>query len=588
MLEVITAAQAIHHVLAHPRRYAFYLGAGTSVEAGVAAAQEICDTILAQAVARGDAGAKANKRKITTWANATLKWNDPSRRYVSCIQTEYPLEPQRIDAFREMLRDKRPAFCHHAVALLMSQRDPYVKRSCLTTNFDHLLESAFIQQGISDFQAIRSDDECRFHRDDDRCYVIKLHGDIDTDNILNTLSETERITKVMYRKAAAVTRDAGLVVLGTAANERSIQALFLDLRAELEEKGTLSFGLLWGVYMGADKPKPGSMTTDELAKRVRARASQQVSREIVEMMDTATNKLFCFFPVWGAGEFMLDMVLATKKPALIAAARRWLDHEMRLRHVFHQAGLTDKAVEGHLASLRNGRRKIEQEKERRPAPSRQADAFLHTRVGGGGAELRVIYGDITSRSLMAAEWLGSGRRAVVSPEDTFVSAGGGVAYQLLVNAGPQTILNELTKFAPIPHGSVAATSGGELPVHYIFHAAALEIARNGEYLVDRSDVAAVMVDVLSKASALGVQVVLVPLMGTGTAPLEPLESFEALLDGLRSWLAGTSTPKAAEPVAVCIVVYREKYLARADVRDAVERVLGPALDAGPTIEASAA
>ena len=589
MLEVISATKALHHILDNPGRYAFHLGAGVSVEAGVATAQEICETIRARALERGDAGPNPTKRQITAWANATLQWKDPSRRYVSCIQAEYPIEPQRIDAFRDMLRSRGPAFCHHAVALLMSQPEPYVKRTCLTTNFDHLLESAFIQQGISDFQAIRSDDECRFHRDDNRSYVIKLHGDIDTDNILNTLSETERISEVMQIKAASVVRDAGLVVIGTAAYERSIQSLFLDLRADTKNEGTLSYGLLWGVYMGTEKPKPGSMTPQELTKRVRARAQQQVSREILEMMDRETRKLFCFFPVWGAGEFMLDLVLETKKPALIAVARRWLDHEMRLRHVFAEAGLTDDAVKRHLASLREARRVIEQEKQRRTARSSEVEEFLTAPARNGAAELRVMYGDITSRSLMAADWLGSGRRAVVSPEDTFVSAGGGVAYQLAVNAGPEAILNELTKFAPIPHGGIAVTSGGSLPVHYVFHAAALEIAPNGKYLVDASDVSAVMAEVLATASALGVSVVLLPLIGTGVAPLQPLQSLEALLEGIGSWVGSSDGPDERSPVTVCVVIYQEKHLARADARDAVERVLGSTFDtAGAKVQASAA
>jgi O-acetyl-ADP-ribose deacetylase len=285
---------------------------------------------------------------------------------------------------------------------------------------------------------------------------------------------------------------------------------------------------------------------------------------------------------------MLDLVLETKKPALIAAARRWLDHEMRLRHVFVEAGLTDDAVKRHLASLREARSVIEQEKRRRTTRSSEVDEFLTTQARNETAALRLMYGDITSRSLMAAEWLGSGRRAVVSPEDTFVSAGGGVAYQLAVNAGPEAILNELTKFAPIPHGAIAVTSGGSLPVHYIFHAAALEIAPNGKYLVDRSDVSAVMVEVLATASALGVGLVLVPLIGTGVAPLQPLESLEALLDGIASWVGSSDGPDGRSPVTVCVVIYQEKQVARADARDAVERVLGSTFDTGARIEASAA
>jgi len=48
------------------------------------------------------------------------------------------------------------------------------------------------------------------------------------------------------------------------------------------------------------------------------------------------------------------------------------------------------------------------------------------------------------------------RRAVVSPEDTTVSAGGGVALRLLTLAGPRYLLNELTKLPDVAQAAALA------------------------------------------------------------------------------------------------------------------------------------
>lgn len=76
------------------------------------------------------------------------------------------------------------------------------------------------------------------------------------------------------------------------------------------------------------------------------------------------------------------------------------------------------------------------------------------------------YGDVTKRLWMSHEEFERVTRAVVSPEDTCISAGGGVAYLLLEKAGKYAILNELSKFSslsedgqsPVERGKVAVTS----------------------------------------------------------------------------------------------------------------------------------
>jgi hypothetical protein len=77
------------------------------------------------------------------------------------------------------------------VSLLAARR--VLRTTCLTTNFDKLLELAFAKQGEVECQAIRTPEEAAYWGGEpDKCYILKLHGDYDTHSILNTRDETRR------------------------------------------------------------------------------------------------------------------------------------------------------------------------------------------------------------------------------------------------------------------------------------------------------------------------------------------------------------------------------------------------------------
>lgn len=570
-LRIISDAEAIRNILGERGRYAMYLGAGASAEAGVLTTEAICRQIRSELLTTaGLEGAPADE--VDRWADEFLNWSDTSRRYVTCIRRSRANEARRVEYFRELLIGVSPSFCHYAVALLMT--DGYLSKTCLTTNFDHLLERAFMEEGIAECQPIRSDFESGYwNGGSDRYYLVKLHGDIDTLNILNTRQETMAISAPMSTIVESLLRGSGLVVLGTGANEVSVQDLFKQLAQKASgADGVLSFGLLWGVYMGL--PKPHAITPNELRQRVLARIQEtEINRAIVEAIGDSRNALFCFFPVWSAGQFLRDLITATKDKPLIGRATQHLDRELRLRQVFTAAGLSDEAVTRHLQALRKQRSITGDVKLASPEPELVLTATSKT----GSPELRIMYGDITSRSLMGADEFATRRRAVVSPEDTLVTAGGGVAHELLEKAGPQAMLNEIAKFAPIPQRSVAVTSAGALPAHYVFHAATIEVDQAGTYAVSKDDVTETVVAVLDAASALDVQVVWIPLLAAGVASLKPVDSFEGLLDAVRRWSGG----RAGRPLTIVTMIYQERIVSREQIARSVAQVLADDFEVQP-------
>jgi O-acetyl-ADP-ribose deacetylase (regulator of RNase III)/NAD-dependent SIR2 family protein deacetylase len=555
---IISDAEAIRLVLPqrevaaserHPR-FACYLGAGVSVEADVKTASEIANEIR-NGLAEGltpDAVKQLEK---------SLQWDDSTLRYVTCIKRRYPDIALRVDYFRNLVKGLTPSFAHHAVALLMKHR--YLRSTCLTTNFDKLLESAFVRQEDAEIQPIRTDGEVEFWANDDgRNYVLKLHGDYGTQNVANTVSETTLISDA-FRDAVCTTLDsAGLVVLGTAGHEKSVHTLFDYLTRKGAPRKLLQFGVLWGVYVG--DAKPAEISDADVKRLVEEKLEgEQVASDIRNMMkENAPTRLFRFFPVWRAGRFLYDLINATANRELIGTAERYLDRELRIRHAFTKAQLPPDAIDKHIEQLRRKRTTTRQPPPVQVAKVRDAN----------GVEVRILYGDITSRTFMNSPELQSLRRAVISPDDTFITAGGGVAESLMAKAGKQFILNELAKFTPIEQGTVAVTSAGNLPVHYVFHAAAIKVERDATYTVSKDSVYNATFAALEKAAALDIGALWIPLMGAGLAGLQPEQSLAGALEAIRDW-----APRASKPIIIMILIYSFTTIDKSVVDEAMRTTL---------------
>jgi len=93
-------------------------------------------------------------------------------------------------------------------------RNDVLKRTIITTNFDKLIESAFVRLGALECQPIRTDVEQEYlDLEPDKTYVLKLHGDYDTYNIRNTASELLYIRESLAREAGL--EDRGSQRLGS-------------------------------------------------------------------------------------------------------------------------------------------------------------------------------------------------------------------------------------------------------------------------------------------------------------------------------------------------------------------------------------
>lgn len=555
-VNVITEEEALHGLLVAPGDHVPFVGAGVSKEANVPLANEICADIR-QRLAHLRPGVADDG-----WAREYLNWDDDSRRYGTCLE-RYGAAEDRVSYFRSVLKNRRPSFAHHALTLLMAH--DRLHGTALTTNFDKLLEASFMEQNLRECQAIRMEEEAEFWGEErDKCYLFKLHGDYDTHNILNTRSETRSIPSFFVDLTRTILRGRGLLVLGSAGNEQSIVDFMQDVLRSSEMR-VLSRGIRWGVFVGPRKPI-GISDKDSIQAVVDALEGGALNRKLVELLgdmnDEYGDRRPCsVFPLWGSSQFLFRLIESAGESNLTDRARLLLDHDQRLMALFRAQGVSSNSVEDHLRRLRLAQERLEERAGSAPAEPREA---LRMELSPAGS-LRVVYADITSRGTMTQVGGGASRAGVVSPEDTMLSAGGGVALALAEKAGRRMILNELGKHAPIPHGTAIVTSAGDLPLRYIFHAAALKIDADGQYHVAPDDVRGAVEDAVAKAAALDVDLLLVPLLGAGVAGLSPAESLAAIV--------GVAFENSlANAPSITIVILDERTLSEADVRDTVGRL----------------
>ena len=562
-VEVVSDVDIVRSIVTNQGAFTPWLGAGASIEAGVPTARDICDHI------RREIAGFENPVNEVEWARSELAWDDPRRRYSTCLLRYAKTPVQRLRYFRSLIEGVQPSFSHHALCLLMSSE--VLQGTCLTTNFDKLIEMAFAQQGFSECQSIRSDKEAEFWRQEEgKCYVVKLHGDYETYNIQNTRDETIFVAAPVRRIVLDAVKHGGLFFIGSSGYEESVKSLMNELLGPEQEKGMVpNMGVYWGVRVSGIRP-PRPTAAEYEAAVAKSLDEGSVNEEIIEIFARShrDERPCAFFPVWSSGSFLLNLVQATGNKAVVGRAHRYLDHFMRLRQVFAAGGLTEDAIQSRLGKFRPLTRRRPEDLHTRSKVMKPA--FV-ARSATCGLSIRFLYGDVTSRSLMAHDDFQNIRRAVISPDDTLISASGGAALALVLKAGPHLILNELSKFSLVAQRQIVVTSGGDLPVHYIYHAAATRLDPDASSHISTEDIAAAVGNALEMAVVQEVGAVFTPLIGSGTEGVDPKLSLRAMVEAARTF----GTAHAEHRVTVIVVALDEGAVSKGDARACLEAALGP-------------
>lgn len=204
-----------------PGVYAMLLGSGVSRAARVPTGWEVVlDLIGKVAALQGEDAAEEARADPEGW------WRGQGHgepRYDTMLESLAPSVAARRDllhAYFEPADDaereaglKQPTAAHRAIAELVSSGRV---RLILTTNFDHLMETALAEAGVPPQVIARADAIAGMaplqHA---RATVIKLHGDyLDVQAIRNTPVELEAYDPAMNDLLARIFDEYGLVVVG--------------------------------------------------------------------------------------------------------------------------------------------------------------------------------------------------------------------------------------------------------------------------------------------------------------------------------------------------------------------------------------
>lgn len=204
-----------------PGAYAILLGSGISRAAQVPTGWEVVlDLICKVAVLRGEGAAQEARADPEGWWQGQ-GYGDP--RYDTLLEALAPSVNARRDLLHSYFESaddaeraagiKQPTAAHRAIAELVSSGE---LRLILTTNFDHLMETALVAAGVPPQVIARADAIAGMaplqHA---RATVIKLHGDyLDVQAIRNTPAELAAYAPAMNDLLARILDEYGLITVG--------------------------------------------------------------------------------------------------------------------------------------------------------------------------------------------------------------------------------------------------------------------------------------------------------------------------------------------------------------------------------------
>lgn len=150
--------------------------------------------------------------------------------------------------------------------------------------------------------------------------------------------------------------------------------------------------------------------------------------------------------------------------------------------------------------------------------------------------------------------------AIVNAANNDLQLGGGVAGAIRRKGGP-AIQRECDAIGPIPVGTAAITTGGNLKARYVIHAASMRLGGRTTAEALRSSTA----ESLRLAAERGLRSIAFPAVGTGIAGFPVRECAEIMLAEAAKHLAGPTSLERVEFVlfdAPSLAVFEAVFRAR--------------------------
>lgn len=211
----VDAAFALHR---NPGAYALLLGAGVSTEARIPAAGDVQRALVQQAAAAVGADPADPLRWWRETTGAEVRYDDlleriaptPAERHAVLRAFFEPTPDERADG------DKLPSDAHRAIARLVAAGRI---RIVLTLNFDHLVEQALQDEGVTPtVVSTPAEMAALLPLHAQTALVVHLHGDyVDPSSMRNTGTELAAYPEPVVDLVSRIAREYGLLIAGWSA-----------------------------------------------------------------------------------------------------------------------------------------------------------------------------------------------------------------------------------------------------------------------------------------------------------------------------------------------------------------------------------
>ena len=530
---------ALNKIVDHLKFVSFFVGAGVSHGGNVPLASGIVDRLVPRIHRRDDPD---QTRSCQAWEKDN-PWVRNSDAYAEALQKAFGDDADDRLAMNEyfdknFLNEVSPTFSHFALGLLI--KHGLTGQTCITTNFDRLIERACMQIDC-DCIPIRTSNEVEIWNPHRR-HVIKVHGDSHYYNMKHTEEQTEELPSPLA-DLILHNRDQfpGMIVLGLGGYESSIQKLF---RQYLEayptgDPRTQYRGVYWAVF--APEAFPGGELDETMLEGA-------VSERIVAIFTEQSRRgVPCyFFPIADARTFFFDLTNRIKaddsSPEAVSFGRElnsyyrekeWWDTQIERMKSLPE--VTDSAVAEYSVKLdkANARLTPATNNTDSPRPQLVREMPLHR------STVCLLEGDIT----------GADVDIVVSSDDVLLMMMRGVAGAIRDKAGPE-LIRHVQKWEdrfPLNSGTVLVTGAGHLSAKHVFHAALLDFRfADQDFASSVSKAARRSLELMKEMSC---RSICFPLLAAGTAGFSPQESAEIIVAATRRFLARNRS--ASFTISIC-------------------------------------
>ena len=268
MLPIEQAAVLAVKMAGDPGTFAFLLGAGVSVAAGIPSGREILEDTCRRYYTSLNKSNPPDSLDIVEWAKT--QFGETKVTYSHLLEAVFDT-PAAIQGYlQHFFEGRKPTRAHECLAEMGKSG---LVRVFITTNFDRLLEDALAAMDVP-HTVVHSPEQLGTvrPREHSRVFILKVHGDYLSSSMRNTEMELESLDPSIAQEFRSILKSYGLVSVGYRGEDRGVRSVL--------ESQPARFGCYWFTREEPSKSQ-GQMLSAVGAKMIQGRSADEFCHELL-------------------------------------------------------------------------------------------------------------------------------------------------------------------------------------------------------------------------------------------------------------------------------------------------------------------